>query len=154
MRAMRRVMRDIVTQEGASDEDALGLELAVGEALFNAHAHTYHGAAGPVEAAVALDGETFTLTVTDHGESASVPIVPSAVPPDRKRLGLFLISAMMDSVEVRQNEEDGRGLSITMTKTLRPGEPSRPHGHGEQTALDPHEAKRLRAHCGPTARML
>ncbi len=122
IRVVRRMIRDIVGREGGSEEDAWGLELALGEALFNAHTHAYAGGVGPVEVAVGFGDETFTLTVRDRGESVSTPTVPHALPPDHRRLGLFLISSVVDYVDIRQNEDAiGLGVSITMIKRLRSG---------------------------------
>lgn len=123
IRVVRRMIRDLVERQGGSEEDAWGLELALGEALFNAHSHAYAGGAGPVEVAVVFDDGTFTLTVRDRGEPISTPIVPSTAPPDQRRLGLFLISALVDCVDIRRNEDAiGGGVSITMIKRLQSGD--------------------------------
>ena len=122
IRVVRRMIRDIVEREGGSEEDAWGLELALGEALFNAHTHAYAGGVGPVEVAVGFVDETLTMTVRDRGEPASTPTVPRTQPPDQKRLGLFLISTVVDYVDIRRNEDAiGTGISITMIKRLRSG---------------------------------
>jgi len=122
IRVVRRMIRDIVEREGGSEEDAWGLELALGEALFNAHTHAYSGGVGPVEVAVGLDDETLTVTVRDRGEPVSTPSVPHALPSDNKCLGLFLISSVVDFVDIRQNEDAvGLGVSITMIKRLQSG---------------------------------
>lgn len=125
MRVVRRMIRDIVEREGGSEQDTWGLELALGEALFNAYCHAYASGAGPVEVSVAFSEGTFTLTVRDRGGPASTPIIPEILPQDQKRLGLFLISAVVDSVDIRQNEDAiGRGVSITMSKRLQSGDSS------------------------------
>ena len=122
IRVVRRMIRDIVEREGGSQEDAWDLELALGEALFNAHTHAYSGGVGPVEVAVGLDDETLTVTVRDRGEQASTPTVPRRLPSDHRRLGLFLISSVVDHLDIRQNEDAiGPGVSITMIKRLRSG---------------------------------
>jgi|GEM_PF-1209636 len=122
LRIVRRMVRDIVEGEGGSEDDAWSLELALGEALFNAHCHAYPDAAGPIEVSVSFDEGTFTVTVRDRGEPVSVPQVPSDLPADRKRLGLFLMSAVVDRLDVSQNEDEtGRGLSVTMVKRLQSG---------------------------------
>lgn len=120
MRVVRRMIRDIVEREGGSEQDTWGLELALGEALFNAYSHAYASGVGPVEVGVVFDDGTFTLTVRDRGKLASIPPIPEALPHDQKRLGLFLISAVVDSVDISQNEDAiGQGVSVTMIKRLQ-----------------------------------
>jgi len=120
MRVVRRMIRDVVEREGGSAENTWGLELALGEALFNAYCHAYASGVGPVEVSVVFDDGTFTLTVRDRGEPASIPAIPETLPHDQKRLGLFLISAAVDSVDISQNEDAiGQGVGITMIKRLQ-----------------------------------
>jgi len=120
LRIVRRMIRDLVEREGGSEADGWSLELALGEALFNARSHAYRDATGPVEVAVSFDQGVFTLTVRDRGAPASVPQIPRDLPADRKRLGLFLISAVVDRVDVSQNEDAGGGLRVTMIKRVQP----------------------------------
>lgn len=119
-RMVRRLVRSIVNYEGGSEHEARALELALGEALANTTAHAYPGAVGPVSIAATFDRGTFTFTVLDRGETASTPTVPQALPDARKSLGLFLISSLVDYLEIKQNGNGtGRGVSITMIKRLR-----------------------------------
>jgi anti-sigma regulatory factor (Ser/Thr protein kinase) len=121
LRVVRRTVADIVGRHGGSARDVFDLELALGEALFNAHKHAYRGAAGPVAVDLAFAGNTFTVTVRDEGEPASVPAVPRGAPVDRARLGLYVLAACVDAVDIRQNEDAGRGLAVTMVKRLDRG---------------------------------
>ena len=123
LRVVRRTIRDLVAREGGSENDAWDLELALGEALFNAYSHAYPDAVGPVEVTVIFNDGTFTLTVRDHGEPVSPPTIPRSLPEDRHGLGLFVISSLVDYVGIRQNEDAaGRGVSITMIKRLQSGD--------------------------------
>jgi anti-sigma regulatory factor (Ser/Thr protein kinase) len=120
IRLLRRTIRYFIDQEGASEQDGSDLELVLGEALFNARTHAYHGASGPVRVDVVFDRGTFTLTVHHRSESVPVPAVSCTAPADRERLSLFLISSFVDSVNIRRNEDGtGLGLSITMVKRLQ-----------------------------------
>jgi stage II sporulation protein AB (anti-sigma F factor) len=128
LRSVRRMIRTALEQEGVSTE-APDVELALGEALANAHVHAYPGRVGTVEINVSLDDHTVTVTVRDRGEGTSLPVVPDTIQLDGERrslsLGLFAISKVMDNLEIAHAEDKpGQGIRVTMTKRLGSLEPA------------------------------
>ena len=107
------------------DESALAdLKLAVTEACGNAVRHAHPSADSVVQVGFALDGDAIEITVEDEGHGP-VPVVPPAMPhPDALAgelpeggLGLALIDALVDDVEIR-NREVGHGTLVLMRKHL------------------------------------
>jgi anti-sigma regulatory factor (Ser/Thr protein kinase) len=124
---MRMARKAVVAAVGASSADEVALadvEIAVGEALANAHRHAYGGATGRIE--IDVVGRrirdraiVWTVSVHDHGTAVTPPPVPEALSrgPVGQR-GLYLISRLMDRVTIIVNPSTGYGVSITMEKTF------------------------------------
>jgi serine/threonine-protein kinase RsbW len=107
------------------DESALAdLKLAVTEACGNAVRHARPAADSVVRVGYALDGDAIQITVEDEGPGPA-PVVPPAMPrPDALAgelpeggLGLALIDALVDEVEIR-GREGGPGTLVLMRKRL------------------------------------
>ncbi len=115
----RRRVRDAMTQARVDDESARDMEVAVGEALSNAHRHAYGKAVGPVAVRVDHTESAVTVVVTDEGSTTVPATVPTALPahtPQGGR-GLYLIRSLLDEVEMGVNPI-GHGISIRMTRHI------------------------------------
>ena len=109
---VRRRLGAWLTALGMSEQDRVGVMVAVGEACANAAEHAYRGTdPGPmsVTAAVDVDG-LLTVTVRDHGTWRP----PDRDPGDRGR-GLLIMRQLVDGVTL----EEGLGTTVTMTMRLR-----------------------------------
>src|SRR5215218_3806961 len=109
---VRRRLGAWLTALGMSEQDRVGVMVAVGEACANAAEHAYRGTEpGPitVTAAVDVDG-LLTMTVRDRGTWHP----PDRDPGDRGR-GLLIMRQLVDGVTL----EEGGGTTVTMTMRLR-----------------------------------
>lgn len=124
MRATRKLVSAVARAMGATRAVAFELEIALGEALANAYVHAY-GSLGKGRIAIRLScsDDGLTATVKDTGRRLrSAPVIPEDVPLTRRRgRGLFLMSRLMDDVEVIHPARAGRGTAVRMTKRLRAG---------------------------------
>ena len=104
---------------GASGSEASEIELAAGEALSNAHRHAYPDGVGLVEVDVQAFQSELAVTIHNDGREVSPPIVPSALPASNSPSGrgLYLISRIMDSVEVGIDRQ-GHGVILRMARRL------------------------------------
>ncbi|QMV41073.1 anti-sigma B factor RsbW [Cohnella cholangitidis] len=101
-------------------EDIEDMKVAVSEACNNAVLHAYGGAEGKIEVSFASSDEELSITVRDYGKSFT--IVDSKEPASLHGksineiqsggLGLYLMQALMDRVDV-QNDD---GTSVTLMK--------------------------------------
>src|SRR5579859_3588993 len=78
LRMARKQVAAAARAAGAVELDAERVELAVGEALTNAHDHGYGGVPGPIELEIAYEPHRFAVTVHDEGPGPQFPD-----PPDR-----------------------------------------------------------------------
>lgn len=116
-RTLRDVRRDIyetVRAYGAPEGGARAFQVAVGEALVNAWRHAYRMEGGIVEVSLTFDGSEWTATVRDRGRNRRPPDVP-AERPRRGGLGLYLMSRLVDCIEIRHLAPDG-GLAVSVKK--------------------------------------
>lgn len=91
------------------------VKLAVTEACSNAIRHGYaQGAPGEIELEVLLERDRVHLVVEDHGTGIALP-VPEVAPSERGGMGLPLMRALVDHLEIRPSEE-GKGTVVRMTK--------------------------------------
>jgi anti-sigma regulatory factor (Ser/Thr protein kinase) len=116
----RKMVACAAKHAGADDTTAGEIELAVGEALNNAHLHAYRRGIGPLEIEMMVDGPRFAVTVRDHGTPTVLPVIPRERPVERRYggHGLFLIGQLMDDASVDQSMENDSGTVIRMVKTL------------------------------------
>ncbi|MCK2243370.1 MULTISPECIES: SpoIIE family protein phosphatase [unclassified Crossiella] len=112
---LRRELRDWLAEREIDGEDALAVQIAVGEATANAVEHAYTGSeSGPVTLTAELDpAGTLLLSITDAGSWR----VPEEDPRGRGR-GLLLMQAAMDSVRVRHSEA---GTTVELRRRLGAG---------------------------------
>jgi serine phosphatase RsbU (regulator of sigma subunit)/anti-sigma regulatory factor (Ser/Thr protein kinase)/anti-anti-sigma regulatory factor len=109
---VRRRLGGWLTALGMSEQDRVGVMVAVGEACANAAEHAYRGSEpGPmsVTATVDVDG-LLTVTVRDQGNWRP----PDRDPGDRGR-GLLIMRQLVDGVTL----EEAAGTTVTMTMRLR-----------------------------------
>ncbi len=109
---VRRRLGAWLTALGMSEQDRVGVMVAVGEACANAAEHAYRGTEpGPmsVVAVVDVDG-VLTVTVRDQGTWRP----PDRDPGDRGR-GLLIMRQLLDGVTL----QEGPGTTVTMSMRLR-----------------------------------
>jgi anti-sigma regulatory factor (Ser/Thr protein kinase) len=90
------------------------MRLAVTEACTNVVRHAYDDEVGPIEVVIRPDGNRLEVTVSDRGRGLGPS--PDAAGPG---LGLSLIAALADSVEIQQAPQD-RGSRLAMSFRCRP----------------------------------
>ena len=118
IRMVRRVVALLAREHGESDDVASSLELAVGEALNNAHEHAYHGDPGPLEVDLVADDRGLAVAVHNHGRPVTdVPTIPRDAPPmSSGHFGLYLIGRLMDRVHIVHPVNERGGTAIRMVK--------------------------------------
>jgi serine/threonine-protein kinase RsbW len=87
----------------ALDEDVLGdLKLAITEACTNSVRHAYQEAGGAVEIVYELHPDRIVVEILDRGEGFSLdePIVPLAEDLSEGGLGIAIIRALTDELEI------------------------------------------------------
>ncbi len=115
VRAARRMIYGIVTQEGLPDKRARELELATAEVLTNARTHAYADGVGPVTLDITSTPEAFSIAIHNAGAPISLPAIPASLPSHPPGIGLFLISSLVDEVDIKTNAS-GQGISVTICK--------------------------------------
>lgn len=121
LRIARKIAATAALTGGASRIAAFELETALGEAPTNAFLHAYGGdPRGRIVVRFDFTDGGLRITVRDGGRALhAVPAIPKDVTPDEERgRGLFLMSKLMDKVEVIHPDHRGRGTAILMTKRL------------------------------------
>jgi serine/threonine-protein kinase RsbW len=97
------------------------LKLAVTEACSNAMRHAYaEGPPGEIELELVLEPDRLQLVVEDHGTGIALPLPETAEPTERGGMGLPIMRAVVDELEIRPSE-DGMGTVVHMTKLARRG---------------------------------
>jgi anti-sigma regulatory factor (Ser/Thr protein kinase) len=121
LRMARKLAATAALTAGATRADALELEIALGEALANAFLHAYGGdPRGRIVVHFELADGGLRVTVRDGGRTLqAIPPIPHEVrPEDEAGRGLYIMSKLMDTVEVIHPDRRGRGTAIRMTKRL------------------------------------
>jgi serine/threonine-protein kinase RsbW len=117
---IRLTLYGIASKMKYSFEDIEDMKVAVSEAVNNAVLHAYGGEDGEIEVMFTVSDEELTINVRDHGvsftpadnaESASLH-GKSIDEIQSGGLGLYLMQALMDSVDVKQIG----GTSVTLVK--------------------------------------
>lgn len=124
LRACRKLAAAAARAMGASRVIAFELEIALGEALTNAYLHAYRSqGVGRIRVRMIFDDGGLLTTVADAGGPLRKrPRIPADVPlSNRRGRGLFLMSRLMDGIEVVHPVRSGRGTAVRMMKRLRPG---------------------------------
>ena len=117
IRFARKLLYAAARIRGAPEQDARDIELAVGEALTNVRRHAYQDGIGPAEVAIDCHDSGLTVIVRDWGIAGAPPAVPGSLSleSDSGGRGLYLISRLMQRVEILQNAE-GWGVTLRMAK--------------------------------------
>ncbi len=104
-----------------SFEDIEDMKVAVSEACNNAVLHAYGSEPGKIEATFVATDSELAITVRDYGGSFDIPdhretgggLHGKSIDEIQSGgLGLYLMQALMDRVEVRQED----GTAVTLTK--------------------------------------
>jgi serine/threonine-protein kinase RsbW len=91
------------------------LKLAVTEACSNAVRHAYADRpGGEIELEFVVSDDCLELVVEDHGIGIALP-VPDVAPSELGGMGLPIIRAVVDELEIRQSA-DGTGTVVHMRK--------------------------------------
>lgn len=121
IRTVRKLASAAARSVGASETDAYDVEVAVSEAVSNAHLHAYGGSQeGPIEVDMEFDGTNLTIIVHNSGKPVTDRMtVPRSLPQtDSGGRGLYLIGQLMDEVVVTHPDRDGRGTAVKMVKHI------------------------------------
>ena len=130
LRRARERIRDYLRQYSAERELIDDLVLCVEEAATNAIRHS--GADADIEIALEFDGDSLVALVKDQGRGFDLQSFrPERVPDPNKDhgRGLFIIAALMDSLELRA--DDGLEVRMTRKTEARPGSAALDTGLGE-----------------------
>ena len=107
--SFRRTLRGWLKQCQASEKDRYDIILACNEAASNAIEHAYGPGNGSVEVLAALSGREVSVTVRDFGQWRERRT-------DNRGRGLGLMEAVMDSVSVVTNQNEG--TEVRMVRKL------------------------------------
>ena len=113
-----------IARETPIEESVLAdLKLAVTEACGNAVRHAYAGAPGVVEVRFAVEPGSIEIVVSDDGDAqhvaATLPAGPSADDGlAESGMGLAIIEAVVDALEVAPRGGGNNGTVVRMTKRL------------------------------------
>jgi anti-sigma regulatory factor (Ser/Thr protein kinase) len=121
LRVARKIASTAALAAGATRMAAFELETALGEALINAFVHAYGGdPRGRIVVRFEFEDGGMHVTIRDGGRTLrAVPTIPDHVSPEETAgRGLFLMSKLMDRVEVIHPDRRGRGTAIRMSKRL------------------------------------
>jgi anti-sigma regulatory factor (Ser/Thr protein kinase) len=91
------------------------MRLAVTEACTNVVRHAYADEQGPIDVVIRPEGDTLLVTVADRGRGLG-PSADTAGPG----LGLPLIAALTDSLEVQRTGGTGSRLIMSFRRTRSP----------------------------------
>jgi serine/threonine-protein kinase RsbW len=100
--------------EPLSDEVLGDLKLALTEACTNSVRHAYADGRGSVEILYELHSDRLIVEVTDDGTGFEPPAVPSGALDGTELneggLGIAIIEALADELEIREREQGGSSL--------------------------------------------
>ncbi|OPH59392.1 anti-sigma B factor RsbW [Paenibacillus ferrarius] len=122
---VRLTLYGVATKAGFSFEDIEDMKVAVAEACNNAILHAYDDQIGTVEVQFEHSEGYLRISVKDEGNSFNyVQTDPDEATLHHKSiseatvggLGLFLMQALMDDVQVRTNS--GKGTEVILLKHL------------------------------------
>lgn len=122
---VRLTLYSFATKAGFSFEEIEDMKVAVSEACNNAILHAYGDSEnGMIDLRMENDGERLSITVKDHGQSFVITEEAIDIPMQKEEiselsvggLGIFLMEALMDEVQVRSGS--GTGTEIVLSKRL------------------------------------
>jgi serine/threonine-protein kinase RsbW len=123
----RLAVAGVAPRMGLGATEVADLKLAITEACSNAMRHGYaHRPPGEIELELVVAHDRLELVVEDHGAGIALP-VPDVAPSERGGMGLPIIRAAVDELEIRPTDE-GTGTVVRMTKLAQgaPEDPSEP----------------------------
>lgn len=117
---IRLMLYGIASKMKFSFEEIEDMKVAVSEAVNNAVVHAYGGGDGEIDVAFGISDDELTIQVRDHGVAFEPDGLGKPAPLEGKSideiqsggLGLFLMQALMDRVEWKQEG----GTSVTLAK--------------------------------------
>jgi len=117
---IRLMLYGIASKMKFSFEEIEDMKVAVSEAVNNAVVHAYGGGDGEIDVAFGISEEELSIHVQDHGVSYEPGVIGKPASLHGKTideiqsggLGLFLMQALMDRVEWKQEG----GTSVTLAK--------------------------------------
>ena len=118
---VRAFVRKQADAAGFSDDDIAEIEVAVGEAVTNAILYGQPNAATPdgeVGVEVGLSGARFYIEIQDPGPGFNPDDVPIVGPENGEAVGgrgLYLMRALMDTVEMRRDEQ---GMRVRLERAV------------------------------------
>jgi len=113
-----------IARETPIEESVLAdLKLAVTEACGNAVRHAYAGAPGVVEVRFAVEPGSIEIVVSDDGDAQHVSAtlaaaLPADAVPAESGMGLAIIEAVVDALDVAPRGGGNNGTVVRMTKRL------------------------------------
>lgn len=123
---VRLTLYSFATKAGFSYEEIEDMKVAISEACNNAILHAYgDNETGMIDLRLENDGERLLITVKDHGQSFVYTEEAGIDIPTQQEeiselsvggLGIFLMEALMDEVQVRTGS--GSGTEIVLSKRL------------------------------------
>ena len=113
----RLALAGIARKVPMGEEVLADLKLAVTEACGNAVRHAYQEGEGNVTVSFLVDSDRLDVIVEDEGAGLSLAIPAPAREPHEGGMGMAIIRAVVDGLEVRDGT-GGRGTTVHMTKLL------------------------------------
>lgn len=118
----RLALAGIAREVPMSETDLADLKLAVTEACGNAVRHAYADATGVVEIRFVVEGGSIGIEVEDEGDPHKAFEAPTTEPsdgiPPESGMGLAIIEAVVDHLDVVTGRDGKRGTLVRMTKRL------------------------------------
>ena len=109
---VRRVIAALADVLNLAEETCDDIRLAVTEACTNVVRHAYHGEDGTIEVVVRPRGDALEVIVEDAGRGIGPS--PDIAGPG---LGLPLIAALADSLEIERHKDDGSRLIMSFLRS-------------------------------------
>ncbi|MDR3305731.1 MAG: ATP-binding protein [Clostridiales Family XIII bacterium] len=118
---VRMAASSLASGAGFDVEAIDDIKVAVSEACTNIVRHAHEGPDFVYDVSFEIEREKLTITVKDDGAGYNIEEYSEPVPGEIREsgLGLFIIKALMDEVDVQS--EIGVGTHIRMTKYLQTG---------------------------------
>lgn len=119
----RTVVASFVLQLNPTIEELNEIKTAVSEAVTNCIVHAYPKEKGDVTIICQVQGDEIIVVVKDDGigiadlKKAREPFYTTKPEQERSGMGFAVMESFMDSVIVNNNE-NGRGVSVIMTKKI------------------------------------
>ncbi len=115
---VRLAVSSVANRAGFDIEAIEDIKVAVAEACNNAILHGIHDNCCNYEVVFTLDEKKLTIEIDDNGRGYDTVNYqePDLSNPKEGGLGIFIIKALMDEVQINSNT--GKGTTITMTKYI------------------------------------